>query len=266
MENLKETLPIIAYILAIFTYILMIVFYLPKYYSENKQLIHIFSIVLLIIITFILSYVYLNHRKSLTEIKKLLDVKETAFVEQASTLEESEARIEAMQEREKKSKFLIIKAQLYLLIYLLAEDNLLDYKSLKCTFHVQSSRNDKEYFQAFDYLPDGKGGGRTKSLDKGIVGKTFKEKKSLVENFQSDEEHNKKMIAEYNFRSDEIQNTNNRTNSYFTYPILDDYKVLGVIYLESKRVNTFTSDKSTHLMKKIYAACYGIGKKYPWDE
>lgn len=161
---------------------------------------------------------------------------------------------------DEKSMYSNIKAQLLLLITLLNEEGLIVYTSLKCTYHVPSFFRNK-FFQTFDYLPNGAGGGRTISMEKGIVGKTFKTKESLVENFQSDEEHNDKMLNLYNFRKEEIQKINNKTNSYFTYPILDDnFKVLGVIYLESNRVNTFTSDKSTSLMKKIHTACELIDK------
>ena len=157
-----------------------------------------------------------------------------------------------------KAEHLMIRSQLLLLINLLSEENLVDSKSIRCTYHVPIfSIFGKKYFQTFDYLPAGTGGGRTLSRKKGITGITFNEKTYFVENFKNDDEYHKQMLEKYNFSMDEIQKKETRRKSYFTYPITDEenLKVLGVIYFDSSIVNTFTSDFESPTMKKIKSAC-----------
>lgn len=151
-------------------------------------------------------------------------------------------------------KHLRVRGQLDLLIKLIPFEDVLD---VRCTYHVPVWG--KQLLQTCDYIPRGGGGGRRFFRGKGIIGKTFVEKQPLVENFESDEEYRERMATKYNYTTEELQQRKSDRKSYFCYPILDEnHRVLGLIYLDSSHLNTFTFDDNNPKMEIIMKACEAI--------
>ncbi len=152
-----------------------------------------------------------------------------------------------------KEKQLRTKVQLQLLLKLLSYESEFD---IRCTYHVPI-RN--KTVQAFDYLLSGGGSGRKFDIKKGIIGKAFTHKTPLIENFISDEEYRQKMISEYKYTEDELMERKADRKSYFCYPLVDEnHKVIGLIYLDSSRFNTFRLDNGDSRTETIVEACENI--------
>lgn len=153
-----------------------------------------------------------------------------------------------------KEKHLRVRAQLDLLIKLVPFEDAL---GVRCTYHVPVWG--KRYLQTCNYIPNGTGGGRKISKKEGIVGKSFEQKKKLVENFENAEEYRAKMIDEYNYTKEGLQECTEDRRSYFSYPILDEtHRVLGLIYFDSSHQNIFTLDSTDPKMQMIEKACEAI--------
>jgi hypothetical protein len=118
--------------------------------------------------------------------------------------------------------------------------------TVRCTYHRPKHhrfRNHTELVQAFDYILQGGGGGRSFPTDKGIIGTTYNSKGPRVENFSSDHEYRERMMAEYNYTAAELMHRTADRRSYMCYPVVDEnHVVLGLLYLDSDQPNTFTMD------------------------
>jgi hypothetical protein len=129
----------------------------------------------------------------------------------------------------------VVRYQLQVLLTLLPADG----SRIRCTYHRPSYRwlrNRMELVQAFDYIPTGGGGGRYFSVGKGIIGKVYSIKAPRVENFASDEEYRRRMVAEYNYTVADVMERTADRRSYLCYPILDEnHAVLGLLYLDSDK-------------------------------
>lgn len=153
-----------------------------------------------------------------------------------------------------KEKHFRVRAELRLFMKLMELEDVLD---VRCTYHVPVWGNG--LFQTCDYIPSGGGGGRTFSRTKGIIGKAFVEKRVLAENFQDDEEFRQQMRVKYNYTADELRQRKADRKSYLCYPIADEnHKVLGLIYLDSSRPNTFTLDDANHSTEVVMRVCQTI--------
>lgn len=147
-----------------------------------------------------------------------------------------------------------VKGQLALLMKLLSFESVLD---VRCTYHVPVWR--KQLRQAFDYIPGGGSGGRKFSQGQGIIGKTFVKKRWSVENFENDAEYRTQMIQEYNYTTQELKERRADRRSYFCYSLVDEnHKVLGLIYFDASKPNTFIPDETDPKMKMIISACEAI--------
>ncbi|SRR5258708_6313315 len=137
-----------------------------------------------------------------------------------------------------------VRYQLKVLVRLLPADG----SSVRCTYHLpvhQKFRNRTQLAQAFDYIPDGGGGGRRFPIEKGIIGKVYVNKGARCENFGSDHEYRERMVKEYNYTASEVMERSADRRSYACYPIVDEsHNVLGLIYLDSDQPNTFTVDNA----------------------
>lgn len=118
--------------------------------------------------------------------------------------------------------------------------------TVRCTYHRPKHRrfrNHTELVQAFDYILQGGGGGRSFPTGKGIIGTTYNSKGPRVENFSSDDEYRERMMAEYNYTAAELMHRTADRRSYMCYPVVDEnHVVLGLLYLDSDKPNTFTLD------------------------
>jgi GAF domain-containing protein len=145
----------------------------------------------------------------------------------------------------------IVRYQLQILLTLLPTDG----SRVRCTYHRpvhQKLRNRTQLAQAFDYIPDGGGGGRRFPIEKGIIGKVYSIKAPRVENFASDEEYRKRMVAEYNYTTSEVMERTADRRSYVCYPVVEEnHKVLGVLYLDSDKPGTFTMDETNPRWRAI---------------
>jgi hypothetical protein len=113
--------------------------------------------------------------------------------------------------------------------------------------------------QAFDYLPHGGDGGRRFGSEKGIIAKVDASKGPRVENFASDEENRRRMIAEYNYSLSELGDRRADRRSYACYPLLDkNHKVLGLIYFDSNVPGTFTEDATNPRWRTLNAAAAAV--------
>lgn len=150
--------------------------------------------------------------------------------------------------------YLRVKSQLALLIKVVSFEDALN---VRCTYQVPVLFN--KLFQTCDYMPCGGGGLRRFSRNKGIIGKSFIEKRVLVENFNNDKEYRKQMIHKYNYTKEDLKKRTADRRSYFCYPVLDEnHKVHGLIYLDSSRPNTFTLDHNDSRTKNIIQICEAI--------
>ncbi len=155
-------------------------------------------------------------------------------------------------------KHLRVKVQLSVLNRLLSWESQLN---VRCTYHVPVwwPPWKKVLRQTCNYIPSGRGGGRTFPIDKGIIGKAFSEKTLLVENFGSDEEFRTKMVGEYGYSKDEIQEMNVNSRSYLCCPLVDEKTtVLGLIYFDSSQIDTFTENENDKHRKMIKDAAETI--------
>ncbi len=118
--------------------------------------------------------------------------------------------------------------------------------TIRCTYHRPKHHrfsNDTELVQAFDYILQGGGGGRSFPTYKGIIGRTYNTKGPRVENFSSDHEYRERMVAEYNYTAEEVMQRTADRRSYMCYPLVDEnHVVLGLLFLDSDQPNTFTME------------------------
>lgn len=145
----------------------------------------------------------------------------------------------------------VVRYQLQVLVTLLPSDG----SKVRCTYHrpiQQKLRNRTFLEQAFDYIPQGGGGGRNFPVEKGIIGKVYSNKAPRVENFTSDGEYRQCMVADYNYTIAELMERTADRRSYLCYPIVaENHDVLGLIYLDSDTPNTFTMDTTNPRWKAI---------------
>lgn len=138
----------------------------------------------------------------------------------------------------------IVRYQLQILLTLLPTDG----SKVRCTYHCPlhyKLLNRTQLMQAFDYMPNGGGGGRRFPIEKGIIGKVFSIKAPRVENFTSDEEYRTRMVTEYNYSVAEVMERTADRRSYMCYPVIDEnHHVLGLLYLDSDNPNTFTMEQT----------------------
>lgn len=147
-----------------------------------------------------------------------------------------------------------IRYQLQILVRLLPVGG----ARVRCTYHRpihHKLRNRTDLAQAFDYLPEGGGGGRRFRTDKGIIGKVYCNKGPRVENFSSDQEYRERMMSEYNYKESELKERAADRRSYMCYPIVDEnHDVLGLLFLDSNESGTFTLDETNPAWRTIRAA------------
>ncbi len=148
----------------------------------------------------------------------------------------------------------IVRHQLQVFLMLLPGNG----SRIRCTYHYpiyHRIRRRTDLVQAFDYLPDGGGGGRPFPTTKGIIGKAYFVKGPRVENFASDEEYRQRMVSEYNYSTAELMKRTVDRRSYACYPLLDEnHDVLGLIYLDSDTEGTFTMDATNPRWTALSAA------------
>jgi hypothetical protein len=136
-----------------------------------------------------------------------------------------------------------IRYQVQILLTLLPTDG----AKVRCTYHCPIHRlfNRTQLAQAFDYVPEGGGGGRRFPIEKGIIGKAYSIKAPRVENFASDEQYRSRMVTEYNYTIAEVMERTADRRSYICYPVVDEnHKVLGLLYFDSDQPNTFTMEQT----------------------
>jgi hypothetical protein len=97
--------------------------------------------------------------------------------------------------------------------------------------------------QAFDYVGDQGGGGRSFPVDKGIIGVAYSAKGTRVENFLNDADYRQRMVREYKYSELEVGQRRADRRSYLCDPILDEsHNVLGLLYFDADCYDFFTSD------------------------
>lgn len=130
---------------------------------------------------------------------------------------------------------------------------------VRCTYHVPVRRlwgASPRLRQAFDYIPNGGGGGYKYPANKGIIGVTYKEKGPKCENFADDDEYRHAMVNRYNYSLEELGQRTADRRSYLCYPILDDnsHVVLGLLYFDSNQSGVFTLNEQDQTWSMIRTA------------
>ena len=145
----------------------------------------------------------------------------------------------------------VIRRQLQLLLALMPHGR----ANLRCTYHYPLRRwNVTKLVQAFDYLPQGGGGGRRFDIKKGIIAKTYTAKGPRIENFENDQEYRHRMVQEYNYSEDELRDITSDRRSYACCPIVDEnHTVLGLIYIDANVSGTFTDDMTNPRWRMLNA-------------
>ena len=110
---------------------------------------------------------------------------------------------------------------------------------VRITIHKKISNS--TYKQFIDYYPNGAKRGKTHEIKKGIVKYAFTQTQGeFSENFETIEEKIEKLIKKYNFRKEEAdQQVKDGELSYYCCPIMNDGKIWGVLYMNSKKLYTF---------------------------
>ena len=110
---------------------------------------------------------------------------------------------------------------------------------VRITIHKEI--NNTSYKQHLDYYPSGAKRRKTHEIKKGIVKYAFTQTQGeFSENFDTVEEKIQKLMNKYNFRKDEAdQRVSDGELSYYYCPIMDDGKIWGVLYMNSKILYTF---------------------------
>ncbi len=148
----------------------------------------------------------------------------------------------------------IVRRQLQVFLALLPSDG----ADVRCTYHYpvrNRIRGRVELVQAFDYLPQGGGGGRRFNSEKGIIAKVYAAKGPRVENFANDEEYRQRMVQEYSYSTGELRDRKADRRSYACYPIVDEnHTVLGLIYVDADVHGAFTDDMRNPRWRALNAA------------
>jgi hypothetical protein len=121
---------------------------------------------------------------------------------------------------------------------------------------IHRKLNKDTYEQYVDYIPLGSKRGRRHPVRKGIVRKAFTTTQGeFTENFSSPQEKLDKLKMEYNYTHDEArEKVNDGEVSYYCCPIMDDGRVWGVLYMNSKTHGTFPSEslvKTTDFSRRV---------------
>ena len=123
---------------------------------------------------------------------------------------------------------------------------------------IHKKINESRYKQHVDYYPSGAKRGKTHEIKKGIVKYAFKQTQGeFSENFVTIEEKVEKLMNKYNFRKEEAdQQVSDGELSYYCCPIMDDGKIWGVLYMNSKTLYTFPKQEelaNSQLSKNVKA-------------
>jgi hypothetical protein len=132
----------------------------------------------------------------------------------------------------------------------------------RITFH-RPHKKKKLYKQLIDYVPNGKGKGRSFNSIQGLVSKCIEKKKLVIESFSSDEEYRMKMVTEYNYTKVELQDRSADRRSYLCYPLVNNHTniVMGVIYLDATKPNVYSDDPTLAdnlIIKEVASSIYDI--------
>lgn len=136
-------------------------------------------------------------------------------------------------------------------------------RHFRCTYHVPVNRifgSATELKQAFDYVPAGGGGGRKFPVEKGIIGRTFREKGPAVENFANAQEYRDRMVEQYNYTVEEMGERQTDRRSYFCSPMVEGgtERVLGLLYFDSRVPQTFEMDPPNEIVEMIQSAAEAV--------
>lgn len=150
-----------------------------------------------------------------------------------------------------------VQNQMNLLLHLLVDK----YPGLRCTLYVPTPLG-RSLKQTFDYIQIGAtyGRGRKFPTTKGIIGKSYRQKGPQVENFLDIKEFRKRMVDEYDYTPEEMENRTPDRRSYLCYPILGDLKdnVLGLLYFDSHAPDAFSLTPSDPLIKTLSSGTNAI--------
>lgn len=153
-----------------------------------------------------------------------------------------------------RERHLHIRQQLELLMSVLPTDG----AHVRCTYHVPFKtmlRRQPMLRQAFDYVGDQGGGGRSFPVGKGIIGVAYSAKGTRVENFSDDGEYRQRMVNEYKYSQGEVGQRRADRRSYLCDPILDEsHNVLGLLYFDADRYGFFTSNDGNPRWRMITSA------------
>lgn len=141
---------------------------------------------------------------------------------------------------------------------------------VRCTFHIPKEIDgQKRLYQATNYQPGGGGKGRDFPIEKGIIGKSYTDLKTLTENFENSQVYREKMVDEYGYTHEEMGNRSADRRSYFCKPIITGSdEVKGLVYLDSDSPGTFPEDverarsENDQNIQMIYHACSSIKDTY----
>lgn len=148
-----------------------------------------------------------------------------------------------------------IKATLRLLLILLPYEK----RDIRCTLHVPARRvggSVHKLRQVFGYFPADGPSGEKWPVEKGIIGRAYREKRMQVENFASDDEYRGLMVQRYGYTEQEMAKRTRDRRSYLCHPIVDPNTndVVALLYFDSREMGTFTDSEDDPICKAVTAA------------
>lgn len=128
---------------------------------------------------------------------------------------------------------------------------------------VSDPRDDQaslRLFQPFEYTRPGLGGHRWRLTDpaKGIVGRCLRQQRKVWVNFRTAEEYRDRMVQEFGYTPDEASRHTTTARSYLAIPLVDEKRVIGVLYFFSTEPQTFPIAANEDRLRETAATIAGF--------
>ena len=128
-----------------------------------------------------------------------------------------------------------------------------DRSKISSTVHFRVDINYDEgtlpaLIQLSDYTRSGLGGRRWRVIQatKGLVGRCLRQEQLVWVNFRSEEEYRVRMVEEFGFTKDEVDDHTTTARSYLAVPLLNARETVGVLYFFSTEPQVFPHAASEH--------------------
>jgi len=137
----------------------------------------------------------------------------------------------------------------------ICKDSHLRELEVRVTLWVPKDKKNLE--QIIPYCPTGGGAGRVINNTKGIIGKAYRTKTTILdvlnkETTSTSESFQKYMIDKYGFSSEEVIRLAQDRKLYYALPLKDKEEVAGVVYLDSRKTDIHIYNLIDNILKSRY--------------